>query len=349
MNKLTAWKEVKRQLENAPSFAATIEKIKQSKPDHLQSEHLDYVDRQIEEALKNKGHRLIFLLGPFGVGKTTQIHYFIRQRPELNYTLRSFIKIKTLDHAFLHLTNYVSRSASLALFFLLSLLFVWLVPATGALPFLLTTSYLFVKNAGNLVYILHQLCDNLFSRKDRIVVIEDLERSPLESPDQWALLSNLWHLKRTYLVPIGYSTENENNSKFKALEYAQKLGGIVIEIMPYTQLNFSIIKKLDPDFPFMIDHDIHTKKGDWLSLFTPREMWTIYEQTYLRTLHKPGAATKQEHYISVCLEFLIAKLGLSRREINYDPEVKAIKPIIEQTLSAEQSYFISSLKESISI
>lgn len=344
----TFWHEIKRHLTNTPSFNLDLEEIKKSKPDlnSLQSEQLEYTDLQIEKALKNNRHRLIFLLGPFGVGKTAQIHYFIRKRPHLNYMLRSFVKIKTLDHAFLHLTNYISRIGSLFLILMLAISLIKLFPQSGAMPFLLIASYLFAKNTGNLVYIFHQFWHHLFLRKERVIVINDLERSPLESADQWALLSNLWQLKTTYLIALGYSM-NDQNAKFKALESAQKLGGVVIELVPYTPLNFSLIKQFDADFPFVIDSTPKSPKGDWLSLFTPSEVLTIYEQAKLRTRPGESKEEKQSRYISVYLEFLIAKLGLSRREINYDPEVKLIKPLSEKTLTADQAYFISSFKESL--
>ncbi|MGH2612483.1 MAG: hypothetical protein ACRDFB_05480, partial [Rhabdochlamydiaceae bacterium] len=80
MEKLTIWKEIQKQLTNTPNFSLKIPQIEQS-----QSKHLEQLDQQIDKALKDSKHRLVFLLGPFGSGKSTQIHYFLHKRPTLRF------------------------------------------------------------------------------------------------------------------------------------------------------------------------------------------------------------------------------------------------------------------------
>ena len=105
------------------------------------------------------------------------------------------------------------------------------LPPTGALPFLMAFGYFFGKNASNLMYTCYETINSLFSRKEKIVIIEDLERSPLGIKEQWALLSNLWGYKRKYIITWGYSPD-ERKEKLRMLEYAMKLDGSVIEIPP---------------------------------------------------------------------------------------------------------------------
>lgn len=341
MKKRSILSEIRRQLTNIPSFVLempTLEKIG--------SQQMDHLHKQIEKAMTTNQSPLIFLVGPFGSGKTTQIHHFIHEHPTFNYTYKSFVKVNQLDLAFLQLTNYLSRLGFLVLIILSAMMVMRLIPGSAPLPFLVITVYFFVKNAGNLVYILHEACDNFFSRKQRVVIIEDLERSSLSEADQWALLANLWLFKRTYLISLGYSS-NDKQARLKALEYAQKLGGAVVEIFPYKLLNFSMIKNIDADFPFDIDQKEPSQKGDWMSLFTPREMLLVQEQVALKTVFNPTPEYKKLQYIRVFLELILSKLELSRREIFYDEKTRELKPLASETMSPEQTYFITSFAESI--
>ncbi len=335
------WKEVQKQLTNTPSFSLKIPKIEKS-----QEEHLEHLDEQIEKALKDSKNRLVFLVGPFGSGKSTQIQYFLHKHPNLRYLHKSLVKVNTLDFAFLHLTNYKSRLFLMMIFSTLALLLMNFIPNSAALPFLVIIGFFFVKNSGNLVYILHEALDNLFSGKDRLVILEDFERSPLGKLDQWALLANLWQFKRSYLIALGYSTDDKK-AKLQMIENAQKLGGIIIEIAPHKGLNHLLIKQLDPLFPFSIDEKEENKKGAWMSLFTLREMLMIKEQASLRNLATSLPENKQKQYIHVCLEFLLEKLELPKHQIIYNEKKHALMHFSPKGLTPEQAFFLSSFEESI--
>lgn len=330
-------REIKRQLSNTPFFA--------TKPltSPVETPRLDYLQKQIEKAVQERKHYLIFLLGPFGSGKSTVVNYFVSKHPNYKFINKSFIKINTLDFAFLRLTSYWSRTVFFWIGMLLAIGLIRLVPQMGALPFMLFLIYFFVKNWGNLIYILHEVLDNLFSHRLTISILEDLERSSLNLNDQWAFLANLWQHKRTYIIPLGYSSDDKEG-KFKMMEYAMKLDGEIIEIYLDEKVNYEILKKLDPDIPFQLDKEDKEYEG-WLSLFTPREMLMIEEQARLRAVSPH--LNKQTKYIHICLEFLCKKLGIPEEEIIFDEKTKEIRKTLPKEYSSEQIHYLESFTRSI--
>jgi|GEM_PF-5419138 hypothetical protein len=336
-------KEVYRQLANTPSFA-------RSKPPSctLHNGQQDQINQQIEKALKSHPERLVILLGPFGSGKTTQIHHFMRTHPHYNYFYKSFVKIESLDFAFLHLTRYLTHMFSLLLIISLSIFFMWDFPGTIPLPFLLIASYFFIKNPGNLLYILHEACDNFFLRKHRVVIIEDFERSSLSFTGQWALLANLWQYKRSYIVSLGYSADKKNE-KLKMVEYAMKLGGTVIEIPINNAFNYTLIEQQSVPFPFDLKALSSHLTGGWISLFTPREILMIREQLSMRTqgtLSNLNAEEQQLRFVHIWSDFLIDKLELAHREFAFNEEKKEIKAFSPGNLSPEQRCYLESFATS---
>jgi len=343
MKKRTILSEIRRQLTNVPSFALEMDSLEK-----IQSQHMDHLDRQIEEAVKTHPVGLIFLVGPFGSGKTTQIRHFIQEHPNFDCIYKSFVKVHQLDLAFLHLTNYLSRLVFLVFIILSGILLMKFFPNTAPLPFVMIIGYFFVKNAGNLVYILHEACHNFFFRRHQVIILEDLERSSLAASDQWALLANLWLLERTYLISLGYSP-NDKKTRLQMLEYVQKLGGAVIELLPYKMLNFSLIKNTDPNFPFDIDCKEPSGKGDWLSLFTPREMLVVQEEVLLKMSYNPAPEYRKLQYIRIFLDLILSKLDLSQGKIFYNEKTQKLESFSPDSMTSEQAYFIHSFDESIII
>ncbi|MGH2611516.1 MAG: hypothetical protein ACRDFB_00530, partial [Rhabdochlamydiaceae bacterium] len=158
----------------------------------------------------------------------------------------------------------------------------------------------------------------------------------------------LWQLKRSYLIAIGYSADDKK-AKLQMIENAQKLGGIIIEVTPYKGLNYFLIKQLDPDFPFTIDDNETSKKGAWITLFTPRELLMIQEQTMLRTLPDESTENKKKRSIHVCLELLLAKLELPKQQITYNDASNSLNHFSPKDLTPQQAYFLSSFTESLNI
>ncbi|MDE3046034.1 MAG: hypothetical protein KGJ02_05270 [Verrucomicrobiota bacterium] len=333
--------EIKKQLMNIPSFALNAET-----GEMLAEDHLEYVNKQIEAAIEQATERMVFLIGPFGSGKTTQLKYFFRQYPNLNYTYRSFVHVNSFDFALLHLANYWSRLFFLGLGVGLGVLAMKLFPVLSPLPFLLILSGFFAKTFANLIYIFHETVDNLFRRKPKIVVIEDLERSPLSPADQWSFLSNLWQYKRIYLITLGYPSV-EKDKALKLIESAIKLGGTVIELPPNEKLNYEMIRKLDPAFPFQqMKKDKLENKG-WMSMFTLREMLLLREQAILRSEHAPSEEMRQLKYVEVAFQLLLGKLGLAKGEITFVEETRKIKGYTGKKLSSDETHYLESFIQSI--
>lgn len=340
--------EIRKQLMNIPSF---VHSFTPSKADYNQ---LSQISDQILKAIQESPKRIIFLLAPFGAGKTTQIKHFCNKYSYFKYKYRSFIKINTIDFAFLHMTNYWSRLFFLFLNIGLALILMHYFPALGPLPFLLVIGVLFTKNFANLIYILHESIASLFM-KYKIVIIEDLERSSLSFFDQWGLLANLWQAKRSYIVTLGYAPD-EREEALKLMEFSIKLGGVLIELPPNELAIFEMIKDLDPDFPFEFNKDQLLDHRGWLSLFTFREMLSIHEQVLLATSQLDLAVDlqntskthkKQIKYLSLCFKYLMDKLGLKGREITFVEKTLQIKEVAQEVLEADQRYYLISFKDSI--
>lgn len=340
--------ELKKHLTNTPSYAFNIQATQP-----VFRSQLDYINTQIEKAVKEKPHQILFILAPFGGGKTTQIFDFFQRHPEHKMTYRSFTRINTLDFAFLHLTNYASRFFFILINSLLSLLLFYVFPKLTVLPIFFILSSFFTKSIGNQIYLLHETLSTFLLRRHKFIVIEDLERSPLGDNDQWAFLSNLWHLKRTYIVSLGYSPE-EKEKVIKLFELAIKLGGTLVELPLNEAANYELIKKLDIDFPFHpSSKDLSQNKG-WLSLFTFRELFMLREQTLLR-VHaekefgrknlKPHV--KQLKYVEVSLLLLLDKINLTKREVVFVEKDKEILGFTKEKLQTYQYEYLHSFIQSI--
>ncbi|MCE5317619.1 MAG: ATP-binding protein [Parachlamydia sp.] len=266
-------KEIRNQLTNTPSH------FEQPVPPTLHRARREEINRQIDQAI-SENCPLIFLLGPLGVGKTTQCHYFLKTQTAYRSVSKSFSKINNLEFAFLNLTSLRSRSIFISIAFLIGLLAVFLLPPSGALPFMLTLGYLFAKNSSNLIYILHEALDSMFHLSPKIVLIDDLERSSLTFNDQWALLANLWQAKVIYIVCLGYPPDSPD-VRDKMIEYAMKLNGRVIEVLPDEKTNYHILKQFNGSNPFKILLYKGKPEG-WMSLFTPREIQILYNLVMTR-------------------------------------------------------------------
>lgn len=342
------FKELKKHLTNTPSYAFNIQATQP-----IFRTQLDYINTQIEKAIKEKPNQILFILAPFGAGKTTQIFDFFQKHPEHQMIYRSFTRINTLDFAFLHLTNYASRFFFLLINSLLSVALFYTFPKLSVLPIFFLLSSFFTKSVGNQIYLLHETLSTWLNRRQKFVVIEDLERSPLGDADQWAFLSNLWHLKRTYVVSLGYSPE-EKDKVIKLFELAIKLGGTLVELPLNESANYELIKKLDLDFPFHpSSKDLSQNKG-WLSLFTFRELFMLREQALLRVHAEKEFGRKhlkphlkQIKYVEVGLMHLLEKLNLTKREIVFVEKDKEIVGFSKERLQNYQTEYLQSFFHSI--
>ncbi len=340
---LQIFHEIRLQLTDTPGFVDNI--LQRAIPPG--EEQMKQISEQIASALGDSCTKFIFLVGPSGVGKTAQICYFLKNYKRPSTLYKSFVKIRSIDYAFLHLTSFVGRLGFLFMTLGLSYTVAKLLGVTDALALLLTAGYFFTKNAPNLLYIFNETFQNLFQKEPKLIVIEDLEKGSLTFNDRWAFLANLWLNKRTYLVSLAYSVDDKTE-KLRLLEAAMNLNGTIIEISIDQEKNYKMMKELDPDFPFK-KIDLEEEDG-WISLFTPQELCMIHQQVLLRctkwTASQKKRKDKEFFYKEIFLDLLIKKLGLVRDNINLDSEGKIIQGIGLEDLSDEKKFYIDSFARS---
>ena len=330
------WEEAKKQFLAKASYALNMFS--------MPGAEVHSIEAQVSRALQEDPQRIIFVMAPRGAGKTTQIRLFMQKHPEFDYRYKSYIKIDSFDFAFLHLTE-----TRLRLFFLFtSILISYLVfphlpgPAVG--PILLLTSLSMLKTFGHAIYLLHETVDNLIKRKSKVVIIEDLDRSLIEENQRWEFLANLWQNKRSYIVTLGYSPQDPKR-KLELIENAIKLGGHIIDIPLNEKGNYQLIKKLDPEFPFLLQQNDH----GWLSLFTFREMHLLFEQVELQLEGRSKISKKEKQivYIELALNLLLTKINLPNQEFIFDKKAEEIRKPPKDKVSADQIHFVDSFCESI--
>jgi hypothetical protein len=313
------------------------------------SERLDSVNRQLEKAIEKSAPQMIFLISPFGSGKTTQLNYFFRNNPQHKPKYRSLAKADTLEVAFLQLTNFLTRLLFIVSFLSIGVALIQWVPELGSLPLFIFAVGFFTKTFGNQIYILQQILSSIFRIKPRIIVIEDLEKSSLNSSNQFVFLSSLWRYNTIYIITLGYPP-HEQNGALKLIETAVKLGGTIIELPVEEAAQYEMIQNLDPDFPFQqTKKDQQGKKG-WLSLFTFRELIILQQQVLLREeadLTEPGEMRKL-HYVEQCLRILKDKLTLANRQLTFIEETREVKGYCEESYSEEQIHCLRSFFFSLS-
>ena len=333
--------ELIRHVKNLPSFAP-----KKSAYPEIQTSQMDQINRQIEEVIQRDPERLIVLLGPIGCGKTTQTNYFFQKYPKYHYRYKSLVKMDKLDLAFLHLLNFFGHFFFILLFFSLAVFFMWQFPVLAPLPILLILGYFLIKNPGTLVYITHEAIDTLFTCKDRIIILDDFERSSLSSSDQWALLANLWKYKRIYLILLGYSPL-EKQAKLKIMEQVMKLEGIIIEIPLDKDLNLRLIQQRKVPLPFDID-SLSQPENNWIALFTPREILMIGQQLALLIKTEKSSEEFQQKCVQIWFDFLLINLGIDSKNILLDLKKNEIQGLSMENLSSQQKLYLKSFIDSMS-
>lgn len=326
----TTWEEAKKQFLARASYALNL----------FPKTPMQSINAQIDKALTEDPKRIIFVLAPRGAGKTTQVQSFRREHPEFRYLYRSYIKIDSFDFAFLHLTETKLRLFFLFTGILISYFLFPRLPGPAISPILLLTSLSLLKTFGHAIYILHETVDNLIKPRNKVVILEDLDRSLIDENQRWEFLANLWQNKRSYIVTLGYPPQDPKK-KLELIENAIKLGGRIVEIPLNEQGNYELIKKLDPDFPFNLQENEH----GWLSLFTFREMHLLFEQTQLKIAS--SKENKQIIYVELALNLLLAKINLTNQEFILDKITKEIHPPSPDKISPDQSHFIHSFCESL--
>lgn len=334
-------KEIYKQLTNTPSF------VEHRLPPLKYKGRLDAYNRQIDQALKDQKKGLIFLIGPYGSGKTTQFNYFTQVHSTHEVIYKSFEKIDSVDFAFLHMTSFLSRTLFLFLSVLLGTTLVKLLPESGALPLSLLFIYFFVKNVPNLLYIFHETITSIFNKSPKYIIIEDLERSSLGSTGMWVFLANLWQYKRFYIVSLGYPVE-DIKAKQSMIENAMKLEGCIIDFVNDELLNVEVIDAKDSSFTACFDVGMAYDKSSWISLFTPREMLIIHQEirgSLQKESKKDVNASLLQ--VNIFLKYLLQKIQIDPRLAEFNGKTHQVDLLSEQKLSPEAEHYIQSFSNSV--
>ncbi|BBH53723.1 hypothetical protein [Fluviispira sanaruensis] len=265
-----------------------------------------------ESYIKNKNkldfyltnrEKLIFLIGPSGCGKSHFIeNYKKSQNKEYYFKTKNFIGISRLNEAYLHLSGYLK---SLIIIFSL-IFFIFIVSNIieyydfEFISLSILLFYIFAVNKFNITYacseyisffskrmalkglpimsLAYQILEKRnisYLNKHKVMIIEDLDCSSLKENDKWALLSNLWNLKTTYIVLLNYMNLDcsLDSMRFHLLQKCEKLEGKMIEFNPSWQLNEMIMIEYLRSL-FLLNDEFKTPfyRPAWLEYFTPREL-----------------------------------------------------------------------------
>lgn len=271
--------------------------------DNHKSLNYENIKHQID-AFIHKNENLIFIIGPWGSGKTYLIEKYSHEIQEdgLHFIKRSFFGISSLNTAYIHLLGFFKTI--LFLFFIYIIFYRFgFYTSTFFSPLFILLSLILITNRMNLTYALYKFVSSfvdilitsglhlailtrkvldlrdLKNYKHKVYIIDDLDHSSLKEEDRWALLANLWNYNTTYIVLLGYS-ENEKikgKNKFEVIELCEKLEGKIIflpiawerneEIMNhYLSQTFENNKLISP---------FHSPT--WQNAFTPRELINIID------------------------------------------------------------------------
>ncbi|MGY3805228.1 P-loop NTPase fold protein [Pigmentibacter ruber] len=300
----------RRLVSNDPPLLRLVkEKLaKHDGADEHKSLNYDTIKHQIDTFIR-KNENLIFIIGPWGSGKTYLIEKYSNeiQADGLHFIKKSFFGITSLSEAYMHLLGFFK-----ATFFLFMLYFIFYIfgfySSKFFAPVFIIISLILLTNKFKLSYSLYKITSSLVdllitsgfhlaivtrkvldmrefnNYKHKVYILDDLDHSSLKEEDRWALLANLWNYNTTYIVLLGYS-ENERiqgKNKFEIIELCEKLEGKIIFLPIAWERNEEIINHyLSQIFE---NNKIHLafQNPTWLNTFTPRELINIADNFKIR-------------------------------------------------------------------
>ncbi len=260
----------------------------------------EYVDiknqpyfRLILNAVEKSNESVIFLIGPWGSGKTSAINEFKKQQKnKFIFIERNYFGIRDVDDGIAHLIGIGWRF--LLFIMILSILivlhkitqsylvlgsdvessFLDAIELKGAVGVTLLFLFSFVIQPKSRLLFLFSLAfqntfyylRSLLTKKKTIIVIEDLDRSSLSLEDRFSFLSQLPPLSAQYLISFGHNNESEY---LTLLEYINKLNGIIIEVQQDQEIAFSILQKNINYLPFI-------ESAKWMTEISIRELLAVY-------------------------------------------------------------------------
>ncbi len=271
--------------------------------DNHKSLNYDNIKHQIDLFI-HKNENLIFIVGPWGSGKTYLIEKYSHEIQEdgLNFIKKSFFGISSLSAAYIHLIGFFKTM--LFLFFIYFIIYRFgFYESTFFSPLFILFSLILITNKINLTYSLYKFVSSfvdilitsglhlavltrkvldirdLRNYKHKVYIIDDLDHSALKEEERWALLANLWNYNTTYIVLLGYSESEriKGKSKFEIIELCEKLEGKVIFLPIAWERNEEIMNHYLSQ-AFKNSHLISPFHSPmWQNSFTPRELINIVD------------------------------------------------------------------------
>jgi KAP family P-loop domain len=367
------WINFKRLVSNNPPFLRRVKEKLEAHDgvDNHKNLNYDNIKHQIDIFIR-KNENLIFIVGPWGSGKTYLIEKYSHEIQEdgLHFIKKSFFGISSLSAAYIHLLGFFKTI--LFLFFIYVILYrfgfytsMFLSPLFILLSLVLVTnrmnltysSYKFVSSfvdilitSGlHLAILTRKVLDmrDLRNYKHKVYVLDDLDHSSLKEEDRWALLANLWNYNTTYIVLLGYSENGriKGKNKFEIIELCEKLEGKIIflpiawerneEIMNhYLSQTFENSKLISP---------FHTPM--WQNAFTPRELINIvdnfknkFEEYQLR---KKGYETIGEAFFNCILIRILIEKYSEKKNIDNENKVLLYKKTYNEISKDLIKFYIS--------
>jgi hypothetical protein len=238
------------------------------------------IDEFLDDDSDLNFEKILFIVGAWGSGKTHQVMKYKKSRPKIKFIYRSFIGFRTLESSYLHLLENASK-LQIFLFFIPAVVFAvyWLIniplihryiPADDIDQMILKlffgafVTFVFITNYFRITYLLGSFLQTVSSFNKKVFIIDDLDRSSLAESDQWAFLSNLWHVDHKYIVLIG-----DGENRRKVLDKIEKLKGISFPLPSLQETNYGLASDViyGPKFPFQM--------GEWLNHITPRQFLNV--------------------------------------------------------------------------
>ncbi|MFA5162772.1 MAG: hypothetical protein WC421_11085 [Elusimicrobiales bacterium] len=265
-----------------PEYIRGISEI--AKPSKLNPDFEQALERELGDASQDTDIEtpIIFVLGEWGSGKTFQLLSYRNKSAKngVNIEYCSFWGVHTVQEALLHTIPPRKRLSAFVLLLAL-LLASYLSGITQALlssnltilsiALTLFFAILLISARWKIIYTVMAMFTTKLDvvGQQRIVVLDDLERSGLNQSEQWRLLLSLWKCNTQYIIPIGYGM---GQSDYEWRDMAAKLHGKVIELPVSNAAKFELLKKEGPKFLYRYE--------GWIDYLTPRDIIAIVQRWY---------------------------------------------------------------------
>lgn len=283
----------------------------------------ELVISQLKTLVELADQRPVFLIGPFGSGKSTLISSMIKSRQSPFDKGRRIHRVSmhaaaNTDQGLLSLMHpaqkrvvFLIAFACIALGWTLAGLIPFLLfpgSATISLALLgILFSTVLIFAGGNrirLIYLLYCYFPQIrFGADSDILVIEDFDRSPMSDAEMLTNLVSRPISSAPCLVVLGYSNPDQRS---KLIEIALKLNGRIVSMVTDEVALAKIGKSVDEAFSF---------RGDrWISEFSAREIVAVCEAGNRQLKGMPNVEVLL-CYFSFFVTAIGEKYGLTRESI----------------------------------